>query len=75
MKCLVLIPCGEAPTPHSPDKRARPSQGEEKAVLAGPDGYLAFEADDLKSAIKFAARIRTARMGLALDRRPVLEHD
>jgi hypothetical protein len=72
MKCLVLIPCGEAPTPHSPDNRtrlsqgeekARLSQGEEKAVLAGLGGYLAFEADDLKSAIKLAARIRTARVG------------
>ena len=75
MKCLVLIPCGEAPTPHSPDKRAHLSQAEEKALLGGLDGYLAFGADDLKSAIKLAARIRTARAGRALELRPALEHD
>ena len=58
MKCLVLIPCGQVSTPHTPDERARLSPGEEEAVR-GPDGYLTFEADDLRSAIKLAARTRT----------------
>jgi hypothetical protein len=71
MKCMVLIPCDEAPVAHSPDRRAPRSQGEKKAVLAGLGGYLAFEADDLKSAIKLAARIRTARVGRAVELRPV----
>ena len=75
MKCMVLIPCGGAPVAHSPDRRARRSQGEEKAVLAGLGGYLAFEADDLKSAIKLAARICAVRMAGAVEARPVLEQD
>jgi hypothetical protein len=65
MKCMVLIPCGEAPPPipHSPDERARRSRRDERAVIAELGGYLAHEADDLKSAIRLAARIRTAGVG------------
>jgi len=36
-------------------------------------GYLFFEADDLDPAIEIAARIPTARMGGAIDVRPVVE--
>jgi hypothetical protein len=71
MKCIVLVPCDEAPVAHSPDRRAHRSPGEEKAVDAGIGGYLAFEADDLKSAIKLAARIRTARVDRVLEPRPI----
>jgi hypothetical protein len=70
MKCMVLIPCGETPVGHSPGKSARRSQGEQTAGFAGLGGYLAFEADDLKSAIKFAARVQTARVARAAKLRP-----
>jgi hypothetical protein len=36
-------------------------------------GYLVFEADDLDAAIELAARIPTARMGGAIEVRPVTE--
>jgi hypothetical protein len=36
-------------------------------------GYLVFEADDLDAAIEFAGRIPTARMGGAIEVRPITE--
>jgi hypothetical protein len=36
-------------------------------------GYLFFEADDLDAAIELAARIPAARMGGAIDVRPIVE--
>jgi hypothetical protein len=36
-------------------------------------GYLMFEADDLDAAIELASRIPTARMGGAIEVRPVVE--
>ena len=36
-------------------------------------GYFVFEADDLDAAIELAARIPTARMGGAIEIRPVVE--
>ncbi len=36
-------------------------------------GYLLFEADDLDAAIELAARIPAARMGGAVEVRPVVE--
>ena len=36
-------------------------------------GFLLFEADDLDAAIELAARIPTARMGGAIEIRPVVE--
>ncbi|HEX3324528.1 MAG TPA: YciI family protein [Solirubrobacterales bacterium] len=37
-------------------------------------GYLFFEADDLDAAIELAARVPAARMGGAIEVRPVVEH-
>ena len=37
-------------------------------------GYYTFEADDLDSALDVAARIPAARMGGAIEVRPVVEH-
>jgi hypothetical protein len=37
-------------------------------------GYLLFEADDLDAAIELAARIPAARMGGAVEVRPVMEY-
>ena len=36
-------------------------------------GYLIFEADDLDAAIELAARIPAARLGGAIEVRPVVE--
>ena len=36
-------------------------------------GYLVFEADDLDAAIELASRIPAARMGGAIEVRPVVE--
>ena len=36
-------------------------------------GYLHFEADDLDAAIELAARIPAARMGGAVEVRPIME--
>ena len=37
------------------------------------NGYLIFEADDLDAAIELAARIPAARMGGAIEVRPIVE--
>jgi hypothetical protein len=37
-------------------------------------GYLFFEADDLDAAIELAARIPAARLGGAVEVRPIVEH-
>jgi hypothetical protein len=37
-------------------------------------GYLVFEADDLDAAIELAARIPAARMGGAIEVRPIVEY-
>jgi hypothetical protein len=43
------------------------------AVKEAVGGYLVFEADDLDAAIELAARIPAARMGGAVEVRPVAE--
>ena len=56
-------------------------EGGETLVTDGPfpqtkealGGFFTFEADDLDAAIELAARIPTARMGGAIEVRPLLE--
>ena len=43
------------------------------AVKEALAGYLVFEADDLDAAIDLAARIPAARLGGAIEVRPVAE--
>ena len=43
-----------------------------KEALAG---YLFFDADDLDAAIELAARIPAARLGGAIEIRPIMEYD
>ena len=43
------------------------------AVKEALGGYLLFEADDLDAAIELAARIPAARMGGAIEVRPIVE--
>ena len=57
-------------------------QGGKKLTTDGPfvavkealGGYLFFEADDLDAAIELAARIPAARLGGAVEVRPIVEH-
>ena len=44
------------------------------AVKEALGGWLVFEADDLDAAIELAARIPAARMGGAIEVRPVVEY-
>jgi hypothetical protein len=56
-------------------------QGDETLVTDGPfvdtkealGGYFLYEADDLDAAIELAARIPAARMGGAIEVRPIVE--
>jgi hypothetical protein len=43
------------------------------AVKEALNGYLIFEADDIDAAIELAARIPAARLGGAIEVRPVME--
>ena len=45
------------------------------AVKEALGGYLSFEADELDSAIELAARIPAARLGGAVEVRPVVERN
>jgi hypothetical protein len=119
MKYVLLIQQGDTPTPDSPEKWARLSEDEQKAIYAdyqainetpgvtpsdlwlqppetattvrvqdgktlttdGPfvavkealGGWLVFEGDDLDAAIELASRIPAARMGGAVEVRPIVE--
>jgi hypothetical protein len=44
------------------------------AIKEAVGGYLLFEADDLDSAIELAARIPAARLGGAIEVRPIVEY-
>lgn len=55
------------------DGRTLTTDGPFVAVKEALGGYLLFEADDLDAAIELAARIPAARMGGAVEVRPVVE--
>jgi hypothetical protein len=64
---------GSATTVRVQDGRTLTTDGpfvEMKEALAG---YLTFEADDLDAAIELAARIPAARLGGAIEVRPIVE--
>ena len=44
------------------------------AIKEALGGYLLFEADDLDAAIELASRIPAARMGGAVEVRPIVEY-
>jgi len=70
---LELAPAETATTVRVQDGQMLTTDGpfaETKEALAG---YLLFEADDLDTAIELAARIPAARMGGAIEVRPVVE--
>ena len=70
---LQLEPAETATTVRVQDGRTLTTDGpfvEMKEALAG---YLLFEADDLDAAIELAARIPAARLGGAIEVRPITE--
>jgi hypothetical protein len=70
---LELQPAETATTVRVEDGRTLTTDGpfaETKDALAG---YILFEADDLDAAIELASRIPAARMGGAIEVRPIVE--
>jgi hypothetical protein len=55
------------------DGKTLTTDGPFVAVKEALGGYLVFEADDLDAAIELAARIPAARMGGAVEVRPIAE--
>ena len=55
------------------DGRTLTTDGPFVAIKEALGGYLFFEADDLDSAIELASRIPAARLGGAVEVRPVVE--
>jgi hypothetical protein len=56
------------------DGKTLTTDGPFVAVKEAIGGWLVFEADDLDAAIELAARIPAARMGGAIEVRPVVEY-
>jgi hypothetical protein len=56
------------------DGRTLTTDGPFVAVKEALGGYLVFEADDLDAAIELASRIPAARMGGAIEVRPIKEN-
>jgi hypothetical protein len=55
------------------DGRTLTTDGPFAAVKEALGGYLVFEADDIDAAIELAARIPAARLGGAIEVRPIVE--
>jgi hypothetical protein len=55
------------------DGRTLTTDGPFVAIKEALGGYLIFEADDLDAAIELAARVPAARMGGAVEVRPIVE--
>jgi hypothetical protein len=70
---LGLEPAETATTVRVEDGRTLTTDGPFVAIKEALAGYLVFEADDLDAAIELAARIPAARMGGAVEVRPVTE--
>jgi hypothetical protein len=68
-----LEPPEMATTVRVQDGKTLTTDGPFVAIKEALGGYLFFEADDLDAAIELAARIPAARMGGAIEVRPVKE--
>ena len=71
---LWLDDPGTATTVRVQDGRTLTTDGPFVAVKEALGGYLVFEADDLDAAIELAARVPAARLGGAVEVRPILEN-
>jgi hypothetical protein len=69
-----LQPPESATTVRVQDGRTLTTDGPFVAIKEALGGYLFFEADDLDAAIELASRIPAARMGGAVEVRPVVEY-
>jgi hypothetical protein len=70
---LELGDPGTATTVRVEDGKTLTTDGPFVAIKEALGGWLLFEADDLDSAIELASRIPAARMGGAVEVRPVVE--
>jgi len=70
---LQLAPGSTATTVRVQDGRTLTTDGPFVELKESLDGWLIFEADDLDAAIEFAARIPAARLGGAIEVRPIME--
>jgi hypothetical protein len=70
---LQLTPPEAATTVRVEDGRTLVTDGPFVAIKEALGGYLVFEADDLDAAIELAARIPAARLGGAVEVRPIVE--
>jgi hypothetical protein len=68
-----MQPPEAATTVRVQDGKTLTTDGPFVAVKEALGGYLFFEADDLDSAIELASRIPAARMGGAIEVRPIVE--
>jgi len=70
---VQMQPPETATTVRVKDGETLTTDGPLVAVKEALGGYLFFEADDLDAAIELAARIPAARMGGAVEVRPIVE--
>jgi hypothetical protein len=70
---LQLAPAETATTVRVQDGKTLTTDGPFVEIKEALDGWLVFEADDLDAAIELAARIPAARMGGAIEVRPIVE--
>jgi hypothetical protein len=71
---LQLQPPEAATTVRVQDGKTLTTDGPFVAIKEALGGWLMFEADDLDAAIELASRIPAARMGGAVEVRPVVEY-
>ena len=71
---MQLSPPATATTVRVADGETLATDGPFVAIKEALGGYLVFEADDLDAAIQLAARIPAARLGGAVEVRPVVEY-
>ena len=71
---VQMQPPETATTVRVQDGKTLTTDGPFVAVKEALGGYLVFEADDLDAAIELASRIPAARMGGAIEVRPVVEY-
>jgi hypothetical protein len=70
---LWMQPPETATTVRVEDGKTLTTDGPFVAIKEALGGYLTFEADDLDAAIELASRIPAARMGGAVEIRPLVE--
>jgi hypothetical protein len=70
---LQLAPAETATTVRVQDGKTLTTDGPFVATKEALGGYFLFEADDLDAAIELASRVPAARMGGAVEVRPIVE--